>query len=138
MKVFLAGRASLTQIISRSQHRQTCFLPKYWYIVEMHHKKWKTSMCIYWLLTSAMPKKTKILKIDPTFIVIILRKQLVHIGLFGFSDSLSPIIKSMWTDWLLLILNCKIIFFHVCVVTKIRHHGRSHPSLRKNFISNET
>ena len=38
---FLAGRATLTQIIFRSQHRHTCFLPKYWYIMEIHHKKMK-------------------------------------------------------------------------------------------------
>ena len=35
-------------------------------------------------------QKTKILKIDPTLTVIVWRNQLVHIGIFGFSDSLSP------------------------------------------------
>ena len=52
---FLAGRATLTQIIFRSQHRHTCFLPKYWYIMEIHHKKWKISMCTCLLLTLAKP-----------------------------------------------------------------------------------
>ena len=43
-----------------------------------------------WLFTLATLKKTKILKIDPTLTVIVQGSQLVHIGLFGFSDSLSP------------------------------------------------
>ena len=104
----------LRQIIFRRQHSHISFLHKDWYIMEIHHKKWKTSMWTLWLLTLAMPEKTKILKIDPTLTLIISRSQPVHKNLFGFSDSLSPklckeIIKSTWKGWLLLILSCKII-----------------------------
>ena len=67
---FLAGRATLTQIIFRSQqHRHISFPPKYWYIMEIHHKKWKTSMCTRSLLTLATPKKMQILKIDSSLTV---------------------------------------------------------------------
>ena len=47
-------------------------------------------MWTLWLLTLAMPEKTKILKIDPTLTLIISRSQPVHKNLFGFADSLSP------------------------------------------------
>ena len=59
---FSTGRATLTQIIFRNQHKHTSFLPKYWYIMDIHHKKWKTSMSTCWLLTLAMPKTTKFSK----------------------------------------------------------------------------
>ena len=55
----------------RSQHRHTSFLPKHWYIMDIHHKKWKISMFLCWLLTLATPTKNKVLKIDPTLNVII-------------------------------------------------------------------
>ena len=42
------------------------------------------------LLTLTTPQKNKIPKIDPTLTIIIYRSQLVHIGLFGFPESLSP------------------------------------------------
>ena len=51
--LFLAERA----IIFRSQHRHTVFLPKYWYIMDIRHKNWKTSMCTRLPLTLATPKK---------------------------------------------------------------------------------
>ena len=53
--IFLAGIANLTQIVFRSQHKHTSFLPKDWYIMERYHKKWRTSMCIRCFLTLATP-----------------------------------------------------------------------------------
>ena len=54
---FLYGQYEFLNFFSnfRSQHRHTSFLPKYWYIMDIHHKKWKTSMCTCWHLTLATP-----------------------------------------------------------------------------------
>ena len=70
-KLIFGWKSNFDIIIYRSQHRHLSFLPKYWYIIEIHHKKWKTSMCTCWLLTLAIPEKTKILKIAPTLTAII-------------------------------------------------------------------
>ena len=83
-KLILAGRATLTQIIFRSQHRHTCFLLKYlsWiYITKMKN------MCTCWLLTLAMPKKTKFSK-------------LTLLWTHNYLEKPTSAHKSFWVFWL--------------------------------------
>ena len=56
---FLYGQYEFLNFFSnfRSQHRHTSFLPKYWYIMDIHHKKWKVSVLMLASHFSHTPKK---------------------------------------------------------------------------------
>ena len=57
-KLIFDQKKKLTQMIFRSQHRHTSFLDiSCWYIMEVHHKKWKIYMCTCWLLNLGSPEK---------------------------------------------------------------------------------
>lgn len=67
----LAGSATFVQITFRKQHKHIIFLPKYWFITEIHYKKLKISVYVHTLASHFNHSLKNVFKIDPNLTVTI-------------------------------------------------------------------